>query len=113
MHTRRVPAPIPPVCQQVPDEAGVHDIIQELSQQGQVLLGAQLARIMLVKVLSSRQGCTAQTQHGTVSMSACCQLADGSVAVLHCNLKHLQQAECPAVDTAHLLVLPSPPVPAT
>jgi hypothetical protein len=54
------------VCQQVPDEAGVHDVIQELSQQGQVLLGAQLTRIMLVKVLSSRQGCTGQTQHDAV-----------------------------------------------
>lgn len=43
----------PPVCQQVPDGAGVHYIIQQLSQQGQVLLRAQRSSIVLVQELSS------------------------------------------------------------
>jgi hypothetical protein len=45
------------VCQQVPDEAGVHDVIQQLCQQGQVLLRAQQAGVVLVEKLGSSKGC--------------------------------------------------------
>lgn len=68
------------MCQQVPYEAGVHDIIQQLGQQSKVLLGVELGGIMPVKKLSSRQRCTAAIALTHVQAHVKTLLLDGLAA---------------------------------
>jgi len=55
----------PPVCQQVAYEAGADDVIQQLAQQGQMLLCGQRARVMLVQELSSGRRCNKRKAEAT------------------------------------------------